>query len=363
MVDTRKSEKAQDFAIQPSARGRTPLGRIFAVTLVVALVISMEIGADFAVNHLSIGLEPAFIGVLTQLGWPNGFEGLTAVDFTPMALAMLQHNAVQYGAVMLLAILAALLAGDFSRRNFGFTLGERSLFQNIRIGIAAGVLTSLLGSLIFVGKEVFELGGDTPFWWAMERTQWDWDFWLVTFIGSFGFVALVEELAFRSGMLGRLAQSFRPGAALLGIGVIFTYMHDQYFALGAIGWITLASVLISAVIFGYVFLRTGSILPAVIAHAMINFPLSFEGNIIRGIVCIIILVLIWRPVWEAVMRIGRSLISWDTPLVTSLFGFFGLVFWLTTTQLGISENLAEYAIVGIALTLAFLNRLTKSRTA
>lgn len=361
MQDATQQTSEPDFAISPQPHQRHIVSRLAALLLVAALAIAMEWGSAFAVSHLPLTINETLMAVLGQLGFPAGVEGLTDVDFTPLALAMLGHNLAQYGALLLVAMAAALLAGNASRRQFGLTLGRRSLKDNVLIGLAGGVITGFLASVVFVSREVFDLGGDTPFWWAMERTHWDADFWLLTFVGSFGLVALFEELAFRGGMLGRLAQSFAPGAALLGIAVFFAYTHSQYFALGLIGYITLATVLLSAIVFGYVFLRTGSLIPAVIAHAIINIPMSFELNLMKGALCLVLMVVIWRPVWHAIQRIVREILTADTLILLALAALIGAVVWLASHQLGIAESHIQYLLVGGALLLAGLSRFTGRR--
>ena len=356
MNDTDNDRTGDAFAIQPTQAGRGIVPRLAALFLVPAMVVAMEWGSDLAVGILPVTVDAAFMTVLQQLQFPDGLPGLTDVDFTGAALAMLGHNTVQYGAVVLLALIAALLAGNADRRQFGIALGKRTLTQNILLGLGAGIITGFMSSLIFVAKDVFALGGETPFWWAMERTPWDWDFWLLMFVGSFGFVALVEEIAFRGGMLGRLAQSFAPGASLLGIAMLFAYMHDQYFALGLIGYITLGSVVISGIVFGYVFLRSGSLIPAVIAHAMINIPASMEVNIALCAAGLAGMILIRKPIGQAARRIVQTLIVWDTAIVLAWAGLLSGLFWINGRTEAVGGHLVESGLVALALLLSLASR-------
>lgn len=356
MNNTDSDRTGDAFAIQPTLAGRSMVSRLAALCLVPSMVVAMEWGAGLAVGSLPVTVDAEFTAVLQQLEFPNGLPGLTDIDFTGAAIAMLGHNTVQYGAVALLALLAALLAGNTDPRQFGATLGRRSLTQTVLLGLGAGIITCFMSSAIFVAKDVFALGGDTPFWWAMERTPWDWDFWLLMFVGSFGFVALVEEIAFRGGMLGRLAQSFAPGAALLGIAMLFAYMHDQYFALGAIGYITLASVVMSGIIFGYVFLRSGSLIPAVIAHAMINIPASMEVNIALCVAGLAGMVLIRKAIGQAARRIVQTLIAWDTVIVLAWAGLLSALLWINGRTEVVDGHLVEYGLVGLALLLSLASR-------
>lgn len=356
MKNTDNGWTGEAFAIRPTQAGRGIVPRLAALCLVPSMVVAMEWGADLAVGMLPVTVDAAFMSVLQQLGFPDGLPGRTDVDFTAAALAMLGHNTVQYGAVVVLALIAALLAGNTDRRQFGVTLGQRTLTQTILLGLGAGIITCFMSSAIFVAKDVFALGGDTPFWWAMERTPWDWDFWLLMFIGSFGFVALVEEIAFRGGMLGRLAQSFAPGASLLGIAMLFAYMHDQYFALGLIGYITLGSVVISGIVFGYVFLRSGSLIPAIIAHAMINIPASMEVNIALCVAGLAGMILIRKPIAQAVRRIVQTLLVWDTAIVLAWAGLLSSLLWLNARTSVVGGHLVEYGLVGLALFLSLASR-------
>lgn len=81
--------------------------------------------------------------------------------------------------------------------------------------------------------------------------------------------SLYEELLFRSLLLGYLVQrSGRPQMSNALQAMLFLLCHLRYFAAG--DWFSVAFVGIDGLVWGWITLRTRSVIPVIIIHGMIN---------------------------------------------------------------------------------------------
>ena len=352
----RPKKNAFAYAQHPDQRG--VFHKFGAVVEVTAIVAALYLGGRLAAHLMSPTFEQRFGEILGQLGYPTGDGAGVDVNFIPMALSMSELFVYQYGAVFALVIGLALIRGRFSRHEIGLTTGRRNFGELVVFGIVAGAMASLAAGIIFVSKELFELGDDTPLWWTIKRVEWDLDLWILMAVGSFALVPILEELAYRGGMLGRLAQVFAPGTALIGIALIFAVMHRQYWSLGPIGYMTLASVLYSGLVFGYAFLRTGSLIPAIIAHAMINVPVAFEFEYLRFGLCLVVIALAYKPIWAAVKHVGSAMLNVEILMLGAMGAAILVALWFASSGLGVAAVWIEIGLVGFALLLAIIGRFS-----
>ena len=83
--------------------------------------------------------------------------------------------------------------------------------------------------------------------------------------------AVVEELLFRTFFISALQNWIGSSGAIIISAMLFTVIHTQYFAINPL---LLVNVFILAVALGFVRIFSGSVIPAVILHA-INNGISF----------------------------------------------------------------------------------------
>jgi len=88
------------------------------------------------------------------------------------------------------------------------------------------------------------------------------EFWLVLL--AFLPAVLVEELLFRSLLIGGLSPWIAPLALVLGGGVVFGLVHSPQGVWG------MAGAGLAGVIFGLLFLETGSLVAPLVAHYVAN---------------------------------------------------------------------------------------------
>lgn len=265
-----------------------------------ALVVGASIVAALVVQRTwSPGLGEA-------LGLTNG----AAPDFLAASAAIGVQFAAQYGAMVVMIIVLGWARGRTRLRHYAIASPKQGWRHAPQSGILAGLLVGLIPALVFVLQDVAPIGQDTPLWAVLREAPWDWKFWLFMAAGSFVLPPLLEEFAWRGYVLGRLSEGFAPGAALTMTTLVFAMLHVQYLRADAAMALTLVGLILASLAFGFLTLRSGSLIPAIIAHVIINFPLPTEGNIAKIVLGLGALIMfrhaigaelkIWaRTIWSA----------------------------------------------------------------
>jgi membrane protease YdiL (CAAX protease family) len=245
-----------------------------------------------------------------SLGEALGLAGNATQDFVAASAAIGAQFAAQYGAMAALIIVLGLVRGRNRLRHYAIATPQGGWWGAISSGVIAGLLVGVIPALVFVLQDVAPIGQDTPIWAALRGARWDWTYWLFMAVGSFAVPPLIEELAWRGYVLGRLGEGFAPGAALVMTTLVSSVLHFQYLRPDAAMALTLVGLVLASLTFGFLTLRSGSLAAAVIAHAIINFPLPTEGNVFKIALALIALVVLrrsigaevrewWRIIWRA----------------------------------------------------------------
>jgi len=90
-----------------------------------------------------------------------------------------------------------------------------------------------------------------------------------------------------------MRESFSPGGSLLVMALFFTLAHGQYRHVNALDLAGEATLLVWAFVIGYAVFRTGSLVPAIIAHAIINVPMEVGARWVE-LVATVLAILFWR---------------------------------------------------------------------
>ena len=110
---------------------------------------------------------------------------------------------------------------------------------------------------------------------ALFDMSWQrWQFWLFAGVLSWAGAPLFEEFFYRGYCQRRLAEDWGDGPAILGAACLFTFSHGQYLRLDPYNVGMTAGLLLSAAGFGAVFAWTRSLIPAMIAHALFDIPMT-----------------------------------------------------------------------------------------
>ncbi len=171
---------------------------------------------------------------------------------------------------------------------YGFTKAGRSGTTLLAAGLATAALVSWPTFGLQLLDGAYGLGETAAWRQAIFDTSWRrWEFWYFVGVLSFGFVAVIEELFFRGYCQRRLAEDWGQGPAILGVACLFTFAHGQYLLPNLYSAGMIASLLVFAVGVGVVFAWTGSLLPSIVAHAILNTPMTPPWQVLALTVALI----------------------------------------------------------------------------
>jgi membrane protease YdiL (CAAX protease family) len=139
------------------------------------------------------------------------------------------------------------------------------------------------------------LGETAPWRQAIFDMSWRrWEFWLFSAVFSWALIPFLEELFFRGYCQRRLAEDWGDGPAIIGTACLFTFAHTQYLLPNAYSAGMIVSLLMLAIGFGVAFAWTRSLMPSMIAHAIINVPMipAWQGVLLAA--CVIGAMVAWR---------------------------------------------------------------------
>ncbi len=233
-----------------------------------------------------------------------------SVDFFLLSKLAAVDQLLKYGTLLGLAF----AIGWWHRRRglgrYGVTLARRSWGELLRIGIVLWAVSKAVPALLMALDDHLPWIGQGPEHWALFPSSWSAGFLLYMAVASFVLVPVVEELWARGYMVNRLREDFGDAGGLTLSAAFFTLAHTQYFKAELLSLGLLLALVIGSLAFGYALIRTGSLVPCIVAHALSNLPVPpgvWSEEIIFGLVAIVLVVS------------RRSVVTWGRALA-SLFG-------------------------------------------
>ncbi|MFO7891636.1 MAG: CPBP family intramembrane glutamic endopeptidase [bacterium] len=315
-----------------------------------------------------VGQLIAFILIkLLQIDVVNPIEVLKAnpdADLLEMSQKLGVILLLQYGGIMV----PALLIGWWHRRrrlsDYGWTTAKRPLFHNVWIGIVLFTVAGLPGRLLeVVDRFIIPLGEKAITHEVIYALNWDFKFWIFMAVGSYLLIPFVEEFFYRGYVQTRLAEDFDAPAAILITALFFTFSHSQYYltlSAWTIGF--LLTTLFTALAWGYIFFRTRSLIAPIIAHALVNIPVRGAANIILPVVMIAVVVSYRKQIIKAFKNFAAIFktsifAKWETVVVS-----LGVIIF--TVLIAVAQDIAVlFGIVFlfIALVLEFFEKRKKKK--
>lgn len=217
------------------------------------------------------------------------------------------------------------LRGRRGPATYGLTRAGRTT----RALVIAGVVTAALAEwpvlIHTLVDAIHPLGPMAPWRQAYFSMSWmRWQFWLFSAILSFAVIPVVEELLFRGYYQRRLAEAWGDGPAIVAVACLFTLSHKQYLIANAYNVTMVLSLFCIAVGFGVVFAWTRSLIPSMIAHAIINVPMTPLWQAVLLGVFIIVIFLGWRGGIAAVKQVFHAANLAPLLLLSLLLGGYAL---------------------------------------
>ena len=275
---------------------------------------------------VSIVIQRAAMGALGIPSW----KGMQAemldsgqVDFLALSVLAAIDLLLRYGVLLGLAF----AIGWWHRRrrleDYGVTLAGHGWRELVGIGVVLWGVGAALPRLLQALADHVPWIGEGPDHWALFPSTWTAEFLLYLAVSSFLLVPIVEELWARGYILNRLREDFGDAGALMLSAVFFALVHMQYFKAEVLSIGMSLSLVIGSLAAGYVLLRTGSLVPCIVAHALANLPTppgEWSEEIVFALAVAVLLVA------------RRSVLRWGSGCLTLLRGnpewggtLFGLV--------------------------------------
>ncbi|MGD2216868.1 MAG: type II CAAX endopeptidase family protein [Gemmatimonadales bacterium] len=267
--------------------------RIAAVLEVVAVLVGGSLVARTISDRVGLARSRALINALPEGASP---------DFLAMAWVSALDLLLKYGIMFGLAFAIGWWHRRRPLRAYGLTLAGRPLAQHVGTGWLLFAVAFLPVATLMVLASFVSLGAG-PEHWSVFSYEWSLGFWVFMAVSSFLVVPILEELFVRGYIQTRLIEDFGAAGGILITAFVFAFSHTQYFRLSVMSIGTLAGIVFSSILAGYVFYRTRSLLPVVIAHAITNVPLRATAEIAMLGLMVMTIILFREPI----LSYGRAL--------------------------------------------------------
>jgi membrane protease YdiL (CAAX protease family) len=158
---------------------------------------------------------------------------------------------------------------------YGLTRAGKSWQVLLVAGAATAALSAWPATSFQLLDHAYNLAPVVPWRQALLEMSWRrWQFWLFTAVSGWAFVAFMEELFYRGYCQRRLAEDWGDGPAVLGAACLFLFSRSEYLSANLYNVSLLASLFVFSLALGIVFARTRSLIPSVVAHSIINVPMT-----------------------------------------------------------------------------------------
>lgn len=209
------------------------------------------------------------LGLTVALAWATYQSGrlLRAVPVRENLLLAPVENIVKVGLILICVLLGALSGASFAQLGWTFD----NIWRDLGLGIALGMATQVLANAVTMvaikvwGKEIYS---PVVMLNIMPRTRPEW----ILVPAAMGVAVLLEEVLFRSLLIGGLSASVPVPILVLGFAAIFGLMHSPQGNLGVI-MTGLMGLWLSIL-----FVWSGSIILPLTAHYVINLLQLFKAQ-------------------------------------------------------------------------------------
>ncbi len=190
-------------------------------------------------------------------------------------------------------------------RRTGVSTAGKPVLNLVGQGLLMGLVSGGLVAGLFALQELVGLGEGLSAWRTYSYQSLDLAFFISVLGTSVLIPPLTEEIMTRAYMRSRIVEAFGPMAGVLITALVFSLSHTRYISADGMLAGFLLILIVNSCIWTYSAQRTGSILPAFVAHAVSN-----------GVGTLVLF-----NVWWPLMVIVIGLIPWLGELGSSIRGF------------------------------------------
>jgi len=181
---------------------------------------------------------------------------------------------VEFTLILVPAFVLGRLRYRAPARAYRLTLNGAPLYKLVLMGVLLFCVASLPSTAVHLAHTFFSFGEGARHWRYLEELPRDFGYFLFMLAGDVLLPPLFEETWARGYTLTRLVDVFGPAAAILLTALFFCLAHTQYLIVDAYAIAILLSSLFFSAALGYVAYRTGSLVPPLVAHSLVNSPLN-----------------------------------------------------------------------------------------
>jgi membrane protease YdiL (CAAX protease family) len=237
-------------------------------------------------------------------------------------------------------------------KEYGLTRAGLPLGRLLLLGVATALVAFWPSRLLEILNTLKPLGETVPWRQALFDMSWRrWEFWVFTAVGSYVVPPILEELFYRGYCQRRLSEDLGQGTAIATVAALFVFSHGQYLIGNVYNVGMLLSLLIGALGLGILFAYTRSLIPSMMAHALINIPATGIWQWIVLSIMIVGVVLLGRNA----LRITVGVFQGAALMPTLLLAIVGAGYAVAANRLGVMPLVALAALIA-ALVLEALER-------
>jgi membrane protease YdiL (CAAX protease family) len=228
-------------------------------------------------------------------------KGGDSAQGTYVAFVLLLHLTLRASIFFATVFAYCRLRGYRDPFRFGLGTGGRRVSSLILLGLLAYCVGQLPTKLLAIAVHYHVMhvapGGGGAGSYMFLRHSWGMGFWILYVTALCVVVPLHEEFFFRGYAQRRLEVEFGGPAAIVIGAAFFTLQHldDYLYRLDTRNIVELLCMAFDAIVLGYVYWRTRSLVPCIIVHALGNAPLrTFENYLIVTAIIAVVLVVAHR---------------------------------------------------------------------
>lgn len=258
----------------------TPIAEVFAIIIVGNVVAGLVVSQLF---------DPALMS--QNLGVDTDFYQLAKVTSTSMLL--------RFGSMIVIAFFVFKLWHRSDRKQvfktWGLSTGRYSISKLFGMGVLLYAVTLLPLQAIMTFNEFIPIDEGLPVWEIQSSVNFRPDFLVLMLLTSVLIPPLLEETIARGYTRSRIADMYGPIGGIMLSAIIFTLAHGQYFKGNLLLLSVLPCIIYATIGWAFVTWKTGSIIPAIVAHAIMNTPFPRSGLTFSIIVIVmVVLILLYR---------------------------------------------------------------------
>lgn len=199
-------------------------------------------------------------------------EDYALPDLLPGAAVTAVRLVVRFGIAI--AIGFALLWWRRRRRpaDVGVTRSGRSWGALAMTGVVVWAVGTIPFDLLYIVNGLHPFGQGFPLLNDPGPLLGRFDFWIAWLAGAVVLPPLLEETFFRGYARGRLEEAYGGMGAVVVSSLLFMLAHGHFYSTDPVKALTLVANLFAVACWAYAALRTGSIVPGIVAHALGNMP-------------------------------------------------------------------------------------------